>query len=431
MDGISRKEEGMMTSEPTGSKIIVYPYRWVVIAVFAGINVVVQMQWLSFAPIAKAAQAVYGVSALQVDFFSIIYLAVFVIICIPASFVVDTFGIRVGISIGAALAGVFGLMKGIFAADYTMVCIAQTGLALSQPFIINSTTKVAVQWFPITERATAGGIGLLAQFLGMIVAMIVTPHLISIDAEGGYSISEMLMTYGIITAGAAVILLVFLKEKPPTPPCLEGQDERFKVFEGLRHMLKNRDMLLLIMVFFLGLGMFNAITTCIDQICKLRDLNFEQSGLVGGMMLISGVLGSIAFPMISDKLRKRKAVFLFTGICSIPGLIGLTVASHYWGMLISAFGMGFFFLGGAPVLFQFSAEINAPAPESTSQGLLMLAGQIGGILFVIGMNSLGMIPSMYVFIVFGCMNAILFLLMRESKMIQSVQTTAMAAQARS
>jgi len=418
-----------MTSEPTGSQIEVYRYRWVIIAVFAVINIVVQLQWLSFAPIAKAAQSVYGVSALQVDFFSIIYLAVFVIFCIPASYVIDTFGIRIGIGIGAALAGIFGLMKGLFAADYIMVCIAQTGLALSQPFIINSTTKVAVRWFPITERATAVGIGLLSQFLGMIVAMIATPYLISVDAQGVYSISQMLMTYGIITAVGAVIVLVFLREKPPTPPCKEGQDERFKVFEGLRHMLKNRDMILLIMVFFLGLGMFNAITTCIDQICKLRGLNFEQTGLVGGMMLISGVLGSVVFPLISDKLRKRKAVFLFTGICSIPGLIGLATIGHYWGMLISAFLMGFFFLGGAPVLFQFCAEINAPAPESTSQGLLMLAGQIGGILFVIGMNGLGMIPSMVVFIVFSLINAILFLLMRESKMIQSDLTSAMDAQA--
>jgi MFS family permease len=408
-----------MASEPTGSQIEVYSYRWVIIAVFAVINIVVQIQWLSFAPIAKAAQTVYDVSALQIDFFSIIYLAVFVIFCIPASYVIDTFGIRIGISIGAALAGIFGLMKGLFATDYIMVCIAQTGLALSQPFIINSTTKVAVRWFPITERATAGGIGLLAQFLGMIVAMVVTPHLISVDARGVYSISDMLMTYGIITAVGSVIVLVFLREKPPTPPCLEGQDDRFKVFEGLRHMLKNRDMIFLIMVFFLGLGMFNAITTCIDQICKLRGLNFEQTGLVGGMMLISGVLGSIVFPLISDKLRKRKAVFLFTGICSIPGLIGLTLSGQYWGMLISSFAMGFFFLGGAPILFQFSAEINAPAPESTSQGLLMLAGQIGGILFVIGMNGLGMIPSMVVFIFFSLINTALFLLMRESKMIQS------------
>ena len=49
----------------------------------------------------------------------------------------------------------------------------------------------------------------------------------------------------------------------------------------------------------------------------------------------------------------------------------------------------------------------------------MLAGQIGGMRFGIGMNGLGMVPSMVVFIFFSFINAILFLLMRESKMIQS------------
>jgi hypothetical protein len=61
-----------MTPEPTEPQIKVYRYRWVIIAVFAVINIVVQLQWLSFAPIAKAAQSVYGVSALQIDFFSIL-----------------------------------------------------------------------------------------------------------------------------------------------------------------------------------------------------------------------------------------------------------------------------------------------------------------------------------------------------------------------
>ncbi len=408
-----------MTMKDAESQIQIYGYRWVVLAAFAIINVVVQIQWLTFAPIAKAAQTVYNASALQIDFFSIIYLAVFVIFCVPASYIIDTYGIRIGVGIGALLAGVFGLMKGLFATDYLMVCIAQTGLALAQPFIINCPTKVAVQWFPITERATATGVGMLSQFLGIIIVMIATPYLISLDSRGAYNISDMLMTYGILTAAGAVVLLLFLREKPPTPPCLDGQDERFKVFEGIRHMLKNRDMIFLLVVFFLALGMFNAITTCIDQICQLKGLNFEQTGLVGGMMLISGVLGAAILPVISDKLRKRKAIFVFTTLCSIPGLIGLTIAGQYWAVLVSSFAFGFFFLGGSPIIFQYSAEINAPAPESTSQGLLMLAGQIGGILFVVGMNALGMVPAMYVYIFFSFVYLMLLLFMKESEMIRS------------
>jgi len=42
-----------------------------------------------------------------------------------------------------------------------------------------------------------------------------------------------------------------------------------------------------------------------------------------------------------------------------------------------------------PAVLQYSAEISNPAPESTAQGLVLLAGQISGILFIFGINKFG------------------------------------------
>ncbi len=75
----------------------------------------------------------------------------------------------------AVLTGIFGLMKAIFPHNYTLVVVAQTGLAIAQPFILNSATKLAVQWFPLNERAIAVGLGTLAQFLGIIIVMNPSP----------------------------------------------------------------------------------------------------------------------------------------------------------------------------------------------------------------------------------------------------------------
>ncbi len=118
----------------------VFGYRWVVLLVFALISAVIQIQWLTFAPIAREARLFYGVSALAIDFLSLIFMGVFVIACIPASWVIDKFGIRTGLCTGAVLTGIFGLMKGVFPHDYTLVVIAQIGLAVAQPFIINAAT---------------------------------------------------------------------------------------------------------------------------------------------------------------------------------------------------------------------------------------------------------------------------------------------------
>lgn len=407
-----------MASGRGSSAVKVYGYRWVILLVFGIINVIIQIQWLTFAPIAKAAQTFYGVSALEIDLFSIVYLAVFIVFCIPSTYIINHYGIRKSIGLGAILTGIFGLTKGLFAANYTLALVSQIGLAFAQPLVINAATTVAVRWFPITERATATGIAMLTQFLGMIIAMVLTPQLIETGSQGVYDISGMLMIYGIMSFASAILLLIFIREKPPTSPSIE-EEERYNVLEGIRYMLKNRDMQYLLILFFSALGLFNAVTTCIDQICKIKGLDFEQTGLIGGMMLISGVIGAGIFPVISDKLRKRKIMFTLLAGLSIPGLIGLTVSTPYIFLLISSFVFGFFFLGSSPIFFQYSAEINAPAPESASQGLMMLAGQIGGIIFVIGMNSFGMIPSLYVFIGFSLFNLVLCLLMKESKLIQT------------
>ena len=129
----------------TKNQIQVYPYRWVVLFVFALICAIIQIQWLTFASVAREARLFYNVSALQIDFLSLIFMIIFLLVCIPASYIIDRFGIRVGLGIGAVLTGIFGLMKGFYPSDYTLVVIAQTGLAVAQPFIINAATKVAVQ----------------------------------------------------------------------------------------------------------------------------------------------------------------------------------------------------------------------------------------------------------------------------------------------
>lgn len=394
--------------------------RWGVLLVFTIVTIVIEIQWLTFASVAREARMYYGVSAFGIDILSLIFMVVFLIVCIPASYVIDTFGIRIGIGIGALLTGIFGMVKGIFASDYVVVVVAQTGLAIAQPFILNAATKVAGVWFPINERAFAVGIATLAQFTGIIIVMILTPLLVHETPGGNYDLSQMLMIYGIVSAIGSMILLLFLKEKPETPPGEETSENRMTVSEGFRFILKQKDMKLILPLFFIGLGMFNAISTCIDQICQIKGLDTEQTGLVGGMMLIAGILGALILPAFSDKLKKRKLFIVLAMVLMTPGLVGLTFFTDYTLLLISSFIMGFFLLGaGAPIGFQYSAEVTYPAPESISQGLILLIGQISGILFIVGMNIIGMMVSMIIFVGLSGVAILLAVFLEESRMIKT------------
>ena len=408
---------------PKDAEYRAYAYRWVVLAVFFLLSAIIQVQWLTFAPVAREARIAYGVSALQVDLLSILYMAVFLVACIPASYVIDKFGIRVGIGVGAVLTGVFGLLKGLFGHSYAMMVASQIGLGVAQPFILNAVTKVAVQWFPTSERATAVGLGTLAQFAGFILVNVATPRMVR-AAGASYDLRPMLLVYGVASAAVAAVFLLLMREEPPTPPSEHGGSQRLLSREGFRHLIRQRDMVLVMFLFLIGLGLFNAITTCIDQICEVKGLTSAQSGTIMGAMFLAGIVGAIVAPALSDRLRRRKPFLVAAVTLLTPGLIGMTFAHGYGLMVASAAVLGFFLLGAAgPSGFQYAAEVSYPAPESLSQGIILWVGQVSGILFVVGMNLAGMIRFMAVFVLLSLVNVALAASLRESPLVLAAGST--------
>ena len=90
----------------------VYGYRWVVLAVFMFINLTIQMLWITYAPITGPAAEFYGVTDLQIGLLAMTFMIAFIPLSIPVSWVIDTYGFKPAVSIGAILMGFFGLLRG-------------------------------------------------------------------------------------------------------------------------------------------------------------------------------------------------------------------------------------------------------------------------------------------------------------------------------
>ena len=155
-----------------------YGYRWVVLAVFMFINLTIQMLWITYAPISGPAAKFYGVSDLQIGLLAMSFMIAFIPLSIPVSWVIDTYGFRIAVSIGAMLMGIFGLLRGFAGANYSLVLWSTIGIAAAQPFLLNAWTKVPANWFAIEERATAVGLVTLANLVGTALGMVLTPILI-------------------------------------------------------------------------------------------------------------------------------------------------------------------------------------------------------------------------------------------------------------
>ena len=357
-----------------------YGYRWVVLFAFVIIAVMTQILWITFAPITGAAARFYHTSDMMIGLLSMSFMIVFILVFLPSAYAIDTWGFRTAVGIGAVLTAVFGLTRGLFASHFTIVLIAQVGIAAGQPFVIGAITKIAARWFPVEERATASAIGTLALYLGPLLAMFLTPYLAL-----HIGISQMLLVYGIASAAAAALFLLVAREHPPTPA---GEEERVLMLEGLKSMLRQRDFIFLLIMFFVGLGMFNSVSTWIENIIRPRGFSISQAGVLGGLMLAGGIVGAVLISLLSDQSRRRKPFILLALIGLIPGLIGITYSTSYWLLLASGFTFGFFLLSAGPIGFQYAAEITHPAPEATSNTLLLVMGQISGIIFIFGMDAL-------------------------------------------
>jgi MFS family permease len=364
----------------TGFKV--YGYRWVVLLAFMAIVAVNQLLWITFAAVTTDAMKFYGVSDLSIGLLSLSFMVVYIFVSLPATWVIDTYGLRVGIGIGAILTGVFGLVRGLVSANYTWVLVAQIAIAIGQPFILNAVTTIAARWFPIEERATASGIGSLAIYLGILVGLALTPYL---TLRSGFS--GMLMIYGIASAIAMIVFFLFARERPPSPPCPPEQEARSLVLDGLSKMIHQRDFILLLFIFFVGLGAFNAITTWIEQIISPRGFSATQAGNAGGLMIFGGIIGAVILPLLSDHYRKRVPFLLVAVLGAAVGLTGLTYVTSNSMLLIFSFIFGFFLLSAGPIGFQYAAEITYPAPEGTSNGMVILMGQISGIIFILGLDA--------------------------------------------
>ena len=197
-------------------------YRWVVLIAYMLVTIAIEVQWLTHAPIARAAEVFYAgqfdpASVFNIDFLAMSYMLLFIVMSMPASYAIGRWGIRVGVGVGIVVLAVASLGKALFATSFGAVLAFQLALAAAQPFILNAVTALTARWFPLSERGLAAGLAALAQYLGIIVAMVCTPMIVDTIAASptyGDGIPRMLAIYGVASAVVSVVALALIRERP-------------------------------------------------------------------------------------------------------------------------------------------------------------------------------------------------------------------------
>lgn len=370
------------------------PRRWAVLLALMAVTLACEVEWLAHAAVARPAAAYYAgqfnpSSLFNIDFLSMSYMLVFLVACLPASWVLDRWGLGAGVGIGAVLTIIGSVVKGALAPYFAAQVAGQLVLALAQPFLTNAATTLARDWFPVKERATASGLASLAQYLGFVVALVAAPAFVQVDPalpNYGAGMDRALLAFAALSAAAGLLALAFVRRGPNR----ELSDEASAFFGSLKRLMKSRDFRWTFVLFLLGLGIMNTVTAMTDSIAAAMGV-VDSNGLLGVGLILGGIVGAVVLPILSDWLGRRKAFLVLCMGLTVPALWALVLAPGGWYALgIAAMALlGFALMSAGPIGFQYAAETTAPVPESASQGLLLLAGQVSGLVFTAGMSAGG------------------------------------------
>ena len=191
-------------------EVKVYRYRWIELILFMIVNIIIQILWISFATVTNAAELFYNVDEMSIYLLSMVFMIVYIPITFLASWILEKYDFKFGTVIGALFTGIFGFLRIFTAANYILVLIFQIGIAIGQPFLLNSITKLSANWFAKDERTTAAGIALMAVFFGTALGLFITPMIV-----GGINLLEilnnlthfqtMLIFYGLLSLISCII----------------------------------------------------------------------------------------------------------------------------------------------------------------------------------------------------------------------------------
>jgi len=354
-------------------------YRWVVLTVFIVIALMSQLLWLTFAPLTSEISQLFKVSVFDISLLSMVWPLVFVITAIPVGVLIDKKGFKISVSVGAIFLAVFSIIR-IFSItldyNFTLLIISQTGAAVSQPFIFGSITKLACSWFPEKEQGLATGLGTIGLFLGMMIALALTPPLYL-----SFGLINLLIIYAYMSCAATFFFIILAKEGKLVT--IADTSAAFS-FQDLWTLSKHRSFLILEFGFFVVVGGFTALMTWLEQMLNsLHNIGLDEAGLLGGLMIIGGIIGSIVIPGISDKMKRLKPFILLDLLIGLSTLYLIGIISGFVLLAVIFFIMGFFLMSALPLVLELSTHFSDPGMEGRASSLLWFFSQAGSVFLII------------------------------------------------
>ncbi|WP_165628940.1 MFS transporter [Klenkia taihuensis] len=348
------------------------------LAAFCALVAATQVLWLTFSPVTDESARALGVGAGAVAVLAAVNPFAFVLLALPAGRWLER-SLVPALAAGAALTVAGALVRATAVDSYAVVLAGQLVLSLGQPLVLGATTVVAVRYTAPAGRTAAISAASAAQFVGILVAALVAGPVVGAVGLGGFLRAE---AAAVAVVGAAVVVLLLRVAPRSVPAAAAAAPARWG---------RDRVLVLLGVVLFVGVGVFNAVATWLDPVLDALGRPGTAGPLIAGMT-VAGIAGAAVLPAWAAGRDRRRGVLLAAALAAVAGfgLAGALPAAAAGPVLLGVLPLvGFVLLAGLPVALEW-AELHVGADRAArATSLLLLAGNAGGVVLVLAVEVAG------------------------------------------
>ncbi|QIW98698.1 hypothetical protein AMS68_004216 [Peltaster fructicola] len=366
----------------------VYKRRFFGLAQLILLNIVISWNWLTFAPVSDLSAQWFDVSESVVNWMSTAFLFAFVAMTPITLLLLNKGGPAQAIRYASILVLIGSWVRygGSRSGSFGAAMFGQIIIGLAQPLVLSSPTRYSNLWFSDKGRVTATAVASLANPLGGALGQLIGP----IWADNATQIPEMVVWTSTISTVVAVIGFL-TPSAPPTPPSRTAAAEKLDLIHGLRALSKNTVFFLLAIPFVVYVGLFNAISSLLNQIFQPYGFSDDDAGIGGAILIVAGLVAAAVASPIIDRTR----LFLLAIRLLVPILAVIYVALIFmpqtqdlpgsW-IVLAALGAASFSL--LPCALEYLAIVTHPVSPEISSTICWSLAQLSGAIFILIMDAL-------------------------------------------
>lgn len=380
--------------------------RWYVLLVFSALSAMQGLIWCTFSTVPASANNYFGEPVDSPQLLDLL-LSWGPIIYLPAVLVAGWMlpkenGLRKSVLLGSALV-FFGasirciptfFREHIVSKWWVLLCVhmGQILNALAGPLVQASPSYLSGNWFADGERATATAIGSISNGLGVGLAYLMGPAVVS-NAD---DIAIFIRGIAVLAFVPLLLVLIFFPDHPNRPPSATYADRARKrnlgadvsYCRGFWLAFQNRSFLFLVVAGSLQAGAWFVWSTTLPTILQPFHFSLSQAGSFASVTRFAGMIGGALVARLSDEsffARRLKYTICLCMALAVSGFLMFTLSNPspffyhnppfpqtYGFDFVSVLIAGFFLGAVNPLFYELSAELTYPSPESTSAAIFTL-----------------------------------------------------------